>query len=161
MLVLAKLSEHKVSASQIHGKWVKCTEKIVNYLFFYSKYQHTCALKQVTYRICNICIQCNSNNAPGCISCTCAISQTWLHNCPHHPVCDQRHCSWVPAVSIAPPTWPVPRFLLGKVLLSFSCTFCWIIILCLHNLLEHMIFQMKDIRARIYQLWPIQHAKLG
>ena len=57
MLVLANLSGHKVNASQIYGKLVKCQEQIFDYLFLCSKYQHTSTLKQVIYCVCNICTQ--------------------------------------------------------------------------------------------------------
>ena len=63
MLVSANLNEHKVRASLIHGKLVKCPEQIFDYLFLCSRYQHTNALKQATYLICTIRTQCNRQSA--------------------------------------------------------------------------------------------------
>ena len=39
MLVYAKLGEYKVNAPHRHGKLVKCTNKMLDYLCFCSKYQ--------------------------------------------------------------------------------------------------------------------------
>ena len=59
MTVLANLGEDKVIALQMHGKLVKCTEKV----FMYSKYQHVSAQKQVTYFLCSLFTQCNLQSA--------------------------------------------------------------------------------------------------
>ena len=48
----------------------------IGLLILCSKYQHLNALKQVTYPLCNICIQCNSQSDRMFVSCICSIFQT-------------------------------------------------------------------------------------
>ena len=74
--------------------------KILDYLFLCSKYQHTCALKQVTYILHAIYVPSVKGKVLGyCICCICSISQTCWQACQESSSTETHYlrqvCYWV------------------------------------------------------------------